>query len=105
MTPTRTAQYDDTTHCWRIWTRHDCLEALRLACRDGVPTIKEFHTMHMVEPEIYPCVATVRQLCGGWPEAIRTIGLTPRQRGRVGQRDYEWDHIDVGYTEYRSDWD
>ena len=112
--PNRHAYYDDTTHRWRIWTRQDCLDALRLACvGDDPPTIHEFNQMHRVEPSVYPSVATIRNQCGGWANALRAIGQEPRGRGRANQRGYEEEYrvrrtheYDLEYSgEYRTEWD
>jgi hypothetical protein len=95
----RPAHYDDDKHCWRIWNYDACISALKLACEEAgeAITIDEFESLHRVEPDIYPCAATIRKLMGSWNYAIRAIGYEPNRRGRPGQRDYEIEDLSSVY--------
>ena len=90
MAVSRVATFDDEKHCWRVWNRRSCLEAVKLACDEcgEAVTVHEFDILHLVEPHIYPCVATVRQYVG-WAHAIQAAGYEPNSRGRRSHRDYE----------------
>jgi hypothetical protein len=95
----RSAIYNETTHTWRLWTRSDCINALKLAFEDEVMTIKEYETFRLQDPGVFPSTATVSQKCGGWKKAVADAGYKPRGRGKRYQRDYVWDQSDAS-SEY-----